>query len=181
MPLRLSRATPAPALPLRLRWLRGLNRALDSVARRCGRQPRQLAIHALGARGEELAHWHLRACGYTIVARNYRHPARSGEIDLIAWDGLVLVFVEVKTRTEARGALPAGAVGPFNQAAERAVTLEKRRHLIALARIYLRRQAHRRSTPPYRFDVVAIYGAETPHPEIVLHRDAFRDHPEAGI
>jgi putative endonuclease len=50
---------------------------------------------ATGRRGEFLVAAHLRHRGYRIVARNLRTPA--GEIDLIAMDGRVLVFVEVKT------------------------------------------------------------------------------------
>jgi putative endonuclease len=56
----------------------------------------------LGVLGEELAAAHLRRLDFTIVARNVR--TRHGEIDLIAWDGSVLAFVEVKTRrASARG------------------------------------------------------------------------------
>lgn len=55
---------------------------------------------ALGALGEDLASAYLRSLGYAIRQRN----ARQGrdEIDIIAWDpeDQVLVFVEVKTRTE---------------------------------------------------------------------------------
>jgi putative endonuclease len=50
----------------------------------------------LGALGEELAAAHLARLDFTILARNVR--TRHGEIDLIAWDGRVLAFVEVKTR-----------------------------------------------------------------------------------
>jgi len=51
---------------------------------------------ALGRRGEELAAIHLRRLGFRTLARNHR--TRGGEIDLIAYDGLTLAFVEVKTR-----------------------------------------------------------------------------------
>jgi putative endonuclease len=54
----------------------------------------------LGRRGEALAESFLRAQEYTIVAKNYR--CRAGEIDLVALDGSVLVFVEVRSR---RGSL----------------------------------------------------------------------------
>lgn len=51
---------------------------------------------AIGRRGEELAASHLRGLGLATLARNVR--TRAGEIDLIAFDGRALVFVEVKTR-----------------------------------------------------------------------------------
>ncbi len=51
---------------------------------------------ALGSRGEALAAAHLSRLGFSIVARNER--TRYGEIDLIAFDGRTLVFVEVKSR-----------------------------------------------------------------------------------
>jgi len=50
---------------------------------------------ALGRYGEKLAREHLRARGFTLLARNYR--TRHGEIDLIAFNGGTLVFVQVKT------------------------------------------------------------------------------------
>jgi putative endonuclease len=50
----------------------------------------------LGLLGERLAAAHLERLGFAIVARNVR--TRYGEIDLIAFDGRTLVFVEVKTR-----------------------------------------------------------------------------------
>jgi putative endonuclease len=51
---------------------------------------------ALGRRGEQLAAEHLRRHGCVELARNVR--TRHGEIDLIAFDGRALIFVEVKTR-----------------------------------------------------------------------------------
>jgi putative endonuclease len=50
---------------------------------------------ALGRRGEDLAHRFLRAHGLTVVARNFTLPNCSGEIDIVARDGDVTVFVEV--------------------------------------------------------------------------------------
>ena len=63
---------------------------------------------ASGERGERLAAaWLRRERGFRIVVRNWRSPHdRREEIDLVARDGDVLVFVEVKTR--AAGALVSG-------------------------------------------------------------------------
>src|SRR5229473_7772954 len=56
------------------------------------------ADHALGRRGEDIAHRHLQRAGIVIVARNYRMASGGGEIDLIGWEKDTLVFVEVKSR-----------------------------------------------------------------------------------
>src|SRR5215475_8521823 len=52
-----------------------------------------------GMRGETYAYWYLRSKGYLMVARNYTVPGVKGEIDMAGYDGRVLAFVEVKTRT----------------------------------------------------------------------------------
>ena len=96
-----------------------------------------------GQRGEEDAYFYLRRRGYTIIARNHRSPNHRGELDLIGWDGDVLCFIEVKTRTE-RSAIPA----------EAAVDAEKRRELRLVAQEFLR---HMNSSCPSRFDVLAVY------------------------
>jgi putative endonuclease len=54
------------------------------------------ARRATGRLGEDLAAAHLKRLSFTIIARNVR--TRTGEIDLIAFDGVTLVFAEVKTR-----------------------------------------------------------------------------------
>jgi putative endonuclease len=57
-----------------------------------GKDPRR----ALGRLGEQLAAAHLERLGFAVIERNSR--TRYGEIDLIAFDGHTLAFVEVKTR-----------------------------------------------------------------------------------
>src|SRR5208282_3517134 len=60
--------------------------------------PKQRARRT-GVRGETYAYWYLRRHGYVLVARNYTSPGLKGEIDMVGYDGPVLAFVEVKTRT----------------------------------------------------------------------------------
>ena len=96
-----------------------------------------------GRMGEDMAHRYLRGAGCTIVARNYRPPSGRGEIDLVAWHGEKLVFVEVKTR----------AGGEFGEP-ERAVDAEKRQHVVRAARDYARRTGVEWTN--VRFDIVAI-------------------------
>jgi putative endonuclease len=67
----------------------------DSYSR-CADERHADPRRALGRLGEDLAAAHLQRLGFTILARNVRTPR--GEIDLIAFDGEVLVFAEVKAR-----------------------------------------------------------------------------------
>jgi putative endonuclease len=106
-----------------------------------------------GERAEEEACRFLRESGYAIVARNWRSPF--GEIDIIARDGSVLVFVEVKARSSASHGGP-----------ECAVDQRKQRRIIASARLFL---AKTRCDLPARFDVVAFV-RDAPR----LYRDAFQ-------
>jgi len=131
---------------------------MDGAAKLVLRPPEQPRHLRTGQRGEELAYFYLRQMGYTIVARNYRSPRRSGEIDLVGWDGEVLCFIEVKTRTT-RDVKPA----------EAAVDLQKQRELRAMAREYLRRVA---GNPPHRFDVLSIYLLDGSNAEFTLFKNA---------
>src|ERR1700686_1057649 len=84
-----------PSLPPRPgRHCKSQQESAGSAARKAPRQedPRR----TLGRLGEELAAAHLRRMGFALLERNAR--TRHGEIDVIAFDGRVLVFVEVKTR-----------------------------------------------------------------------------------
>jgi putative endonuclease len=94
-----------------------------------------------GEPGEELACQHLRGRGLRIAVRNYR--CRAGEIDIVAWDGETLVFVEVKERR-----------GDSHGRAVEAVTALKRARVIRAARLYAASEGL--SEAPIRFDVIAI-------------------------
>ena len=133
--------------------------ALERAARRLGRGGTERAHLRTGREGENEAYYFLRQQGYTIVARNWRSPARKGEIDLIGWDGGVLCFIEVKTRGSRAVAT-----------AEAAVDREKRRELLSMAALYLRR-CHPR--PAARFDVISVYLTAGTPPEIELFKNAF--------
>lgn len=99
------------------------------------------ARQSLGKIGENLACRELERRGYSILARRYRHAG--AEIDIVARDGLALVFVEVKAR-EGR---------EFGDGAE-AVTRRKRRRIAMAATDYLVR--HQKGECPCRFDVVSV-------------------------
>jgi putative endonuclease len=107
------------------------------------------ADHALGRRGEDIAQRFLQRAGIVIVDRNYRMASGGGEVDLVAWEGDRLVFVEVKSRqTEEHGA-PDRAIGP-----------NKRQSLMRAAREYARH-----AEVPWdrvRFDVVNVVFARPP-------------------
>ncbi|GAA2767320.1 YraN family protein [Streptomyces paradoxus] len=82
-----------------------------------------LARSAMGRYGESLAARRLAEAGLTVLERNWR-SGRTGEIDIVARDGDVLVVCEVKTRREGRFEHPMAAVTP--QKAERLRDLAER-------------------------------------------------------
>jgi len=95
----------------------------------------------LGREGERVAEEFLRKKGYKLVERNYR--CRGGEVDLIVLDRRVVVFVEVKTRTDHGFGNPLEAVEP-----------RKQRRMILAAQLFLHeKKLHERDA---RFDVVGI-------------------------
>jgi putative endonuclease len=135
-------------------------KALDWLIARTGRAEDKPEHQRTGRRGEEAAYFHLRQLGYVMVARNFRSPRRRGEIDLVGWEGEMLCFIEVKTRTT-RDVKPAHL----------AVDRDKQRELIGMAYEYLH---HLRSRPPWRMDVISVY-FEGHHPEPImeLFKNAF--------
>ena len=114
-----------------------------------------------GARGETLAYWYLRQGGYTIVARNRRARSGAGEIDLIGWDGPVLSFVEIKTRTS-------DVAGP----PEAAVSKAKQKRIARTAKEYMRRL--RRRPLSYRFDIASVAWDSEAGLQVRLIKDAFK-------
>ncbi len=98
----------------------------------------------LGALGEDAAARLLEKAGYKIVKRNHR--CRLGEVDLIAEQGELLVFIEVRTRATAAFGAPAATVTPAKQ-----------RKVIIAARDFLARW--RGPERGVRFDVVAVIDA----------------------
>ena len=99
---------------------------------------------AAGGEAELTAAAYLARHGLAILARNYR--TRLGEIDVIARDGEVLVFVEVRLRSGSR----------FGGAPE-SVTAHKQRRIAAAAHLYLRQFPR---APRCRFDVIALDDGE---------------------
>lgn len=128
------------------------------VLRHHGRKRHLSPDHALGRRGEDIAHRHLQRAGIVIVARNYRMASGAGEIDLVGWENDTLVFVEVKSRQTDEYGAPDRAIGP-----------QKQSSLLRAAREYARH-----AEVPWekvRFDVVNVVFS-TP-PSVVHFRDVF--------
>jgi len=98
----------------------------------------------VGNAGESATTPFLEAHGYRIVDINVRPIGgrKRGEIDIIAWHGDILVFVEVKTRRSLQWS-PAEAVD-----------LHKRRQLLFLAQAYI--DKHGLDGVACRFDVVEV-------------------------
>jgi putative endonuclease len=133
---------------------------LDWIARRRG-LPAIPAHLVTGHRGEDAAFFELRRKGYIVVARRWSAGNLPGDLDLIAWQGPILCFIEVKTRT-AHDMTPA----------EAAVDRHKQYVLRRLARAYLR-QLPQAEAPPTRFDVMSIYLLPGEKREIVHFENAF--------
>jgi putative endonuclease len=105
-----------------------------------------------GARAEGLAWDYLAAQGYRLVTKNHR--AKGGEVDLIAYDGQVLCFIEVRARESADFGLPLE-------------TIDRRKQLriIRAARHFL--ETLPSPWPPMRFDAVGILLTDPPAIELV--------------
>jgi putative endonuclease len=146
---------------MRIGWIeRALDRLKRAARRRAG--PENLAAHlATGIDGEDAAFFYLRRKGYTVAARRWSSGDVPGDIDLIAWDGPMLCFIEVKTRT-ARDATPA----------EAAVDSHKRHTLRRLAQQYVR-QLPQETAPPARFDVLSVYLVPGEERELAHFEGAF--------
>jgi len=114
-------------------------------------KPSRAPHFELGRRGEEMAIEHLERAGYRIVAANFSIPIGrnrrdvlvNAEIDVVAYDGSLLCFIEVKTR----------ASDEFNPP-QANVDRHKRRQIARAARGYRRMLGV--MSAPYRYDVVTV-------------------------
>jgi putative endonuclease len=96
---------------------------------------------ALGAYGERVAARYLIEQGMTLLDRNWRCPA--GEVDLVLRDGQVLVFCEVKTRSDTAYGHPLEAVGDV-----------KTERLLLLAELWM--EEHLVRPDDVRLDIVGV-------------------------
>jgi putative endonuclease len=119
------------------------------------RRRRWTLERANGVRGEDLAMRYLQARKFIVIARNFRPRSGHGEIDLIAWDGDTLVFVEVKSSINDERGTP-----------DRSIDRNKRERLEWAARAYLART--RVLWEQSRFDIVTVVG----DPPVIEHYPA---------
>jgi putative endonuclease len=109
----------------------------------------------VGHWGEESASAYLVQHGYEIVARNARTPY--GEIDIIAKQEDVTIFVEVKTLTSSKNFFP-----------EQNVTSRKREHMLACAQFY----AAENTIDHWQIDVIAVEGKQGLKPKVTHFENA---------
>ena len=112
----------------------------------------------IGGKGESEAESYLIKMGYRILDRNYHTPL--GEIDIIALDSDVLVFIEVKTRTSDKYGSGFAAV-----------TYQKQVRMAKAALLYITKKQD--DFPAYRFDVVSILKKNN-ETDIKIIKDAFQ-------
>ena len=113
----------------------------------------------LGAYGERVAADWLRSRGCRVLARNFKGPRR-GEVDIIARDGKLLLFVEVKTRRHDTRIRPLDSVDKTKQ-----------RLIERGANAWLRRLGTR--DVPWRFDVMEVYLEDGKKPQVNRVREVF--------
>ncbi len=134
---------------------------LKQLARRRGGASALPSHLEAGIDGEDAAFHYLRRKGYIVVARRWSSGSVPGDVDLIAWQGPMLCFIEVKARTS-HDMTPA----------EVAVDSHKRHTLRRLARQYVR-QLPQETAPPVRFDVLSVYLVPGQKKEFVHFENSF--------
>jgi putative endonuclease len=135
---------------------------LADKARHRARMRLWASSQASGRRGEDLAHRFLQRLGFNVVARNFHSRSGSGEIDLIAWDGDTLVFVEVKSLSSDSYSAP-----------DRAIDRLKQELILRTAIDYVRRGPA--PYPRVRFDIINVLLDDPPR--ISIRQDAFPPPP----
>ena len=111
----------------------------------------------IGKWGEDAVVTYLAERGYEMIARNVRTPY--GEIDIIARQGDIIVFVEVKTLRSSRNFFP-----------EQNVTARKQEHMLACAEHY----AAENGIDHWQIDVIAVEGKVGLQPKITHFENAIQ-------
>ena len=119
----------------------------------------RISPQEIGERGERIAREWLWATGRKVLYRNFRAP-RGGEVDIVARDGRMLCFVEVKTRSKRGEGRPLEAV-------DRA----KQQLIERGAREWLRLLGER--DLPCRYDIMEVILIDGERPEVTLIPNAF--------
>ena len=112
----------------------------------------------VGRRGEDIAAQFLEDKGYTILDRNYNFE--HAELDIVAFQGRLIIFIEVKTRTTPAFGEP-----------EEAIDEKKKEHLMHVAEAWMHER--RMAGAPARFDVISILYPDTPKEEVRHYEEAF--------
>ncbi|MDP4144382.1 MAG: YraN family protein [Bacillota bacterium] len=115
---------------------------------------------SVGKLGEDIANDYLEKLGYKIIEENFR--CKIGEIDLIAIDGGLIVFVEVKSRFSNSYGFPGEAV-----------SFSKRQKIYKIAQFYISK--NKLFNVNCRFDVIEIFfnGVKDTY-KVNLIKDAFQ-------
>ena len=115
----------------------------------------------LGHRGERSAEKFLISSGYKILEKNWRY--KKAELDLIAMDGEILVFIEVKTRSSLRHGQPYDSISS-----------QKRILMMDAATRYMESIGHEWAI---RFDVVSVI-LNDKEEVVTIHQDSFSPYEE---
>lgn len=118
-----------------------------------------------GHMGEDSAYFYLRRLGFKVVAQRWESDFAPGEVDIVAWEGETLCFIEVKTRRQN---------API--ATEAAIDREKQQAMERQADAYVRELPwpdSRRPKIAIRFDAVLVHLREKGRPDVQLIRNVF--------
>lgn len=112
----------------------------------------------VGRLGEDIAVRFLEEKGFTILDRNYNFE--HAELDIVAYQGRFIVFVEVKTRSSKNYGEP-----------EEAIDENKRKQLLHVAEAWIFER--KMEGAPARFDVISVLYPDSPKEEIRHYEEAF--------
>ena len=121
--------------------------------------PGRNSTHGTGKTGEDIAVTFLEGEGYTILERNY-HFERA-EVDIVAYDNLRFIFVEVKTR-----------VGASFEASEERLSQDQFKRVMKAGQAWL--YERKMEGAPVRFDLITIL-LQQPEPIIRHYKNASED------